>query len=195
MGCGPQRIEATPFASLGWHELRLDIDPAVGPDLIGSMTEMKEVASASVDAVFSSHNLKYLEAHAVPMALAEFRRVLRPGGIAVITCPDLNAIAARILSHGLTGEAYLSPAGPISPLDMLYGLRSALAEGQQFMAHRTGFNVRALEATLEAAGFAQVVAFSRPDRFDLWALATLKSWPAEALSEAVLSLLPVLPEA
>jgi len=120
---------------------------------------------------------------------------VRPGGIAVINFPDLNAIAARILSHGLTGEAYLSPAGPISPLDMLYGLRSALAEGQQFMAHRTGFNVRALEATLEAAGFAQVVAFSRPDRFDLWALATLESWPAEALSEAVLSLLPELPEA
>lgn len=190
VGCGPARIGDTPFASLGWREIRLDIDVAVAPDLIGSMTAMDQVADASVDAIFSSHNIEHLEAHEVPIALAEFQRVLRPGGLALITCPDLDAIAAQILEHGLTPPAYQSPAGPISPLDMIYGHRPSLAAGRRFMAHRCGFNQAALVATLEAVGFAQVVALSRPERFDLWALASLETWPAMAFNEAALTLLP-----
>ena len=38
-----------------------------------------------------------------------------------------------------------------------------------------------------------MVVFSRPVTFDLWALATREPWPEDALSEAALSLLPVLP--
>jgi hypothetical protein len=52
VGCGSLRIEATPFGALGWEEIRLDIDPAVSPDLIGTITSMPEVPTASVDAVF-----------------------------------------------------------------------------------------------------------------------------------------------
>ena len=76
---------------------------AADPDLTGTMTAMPEVPAASVAAIFSSHNIEHLEAHEVPIGLAEFRRVLRPGGgFLLITCPDLKAIAARVLSHGLT---------------------------------------------------------------------------------------------
>jgi hypothetical protein len=195
VGCGPQRIQATPFAPLPWQEIRLDIDPAVRPDVIGTITAMPEVLGASVDAVFSSHNIEHLEPHEVGIALGEFRRVLRPGGLVLITCPDLQAIAARILSHGLTTPAYTSPAGPISPIDMLYGLRTSLAAGNRFMAHRCGFNEGSLDATLRQADFAQVVTMSRPPAFDLWALATVEEWPEEALGEAALTLLPVLPGA
>ena len=68
------------FNTPEWHELRLDIDPSVGPDVVGTMTDMAEVISESVDAIFSSHNLEHLEAHEVPVALQEFRRVLKPDG-------------------------------------------------------------------------------------------------------------------
>jgi hypothetical protein len=195
VGCGPQRIDATPFGVLAWQEIRLDIDPAVDPDLTGTMTAMPEVPAASVDAIFSSHNIEHLEVHEVAIALAEFRRVLRPGGFVLITCPDLKAIAARVLSHGLTQPAYISPAGPISPIDMLFGLRPSLAAGNHFMAHRCGFDEPTLQATLEEGGFAHVVTMSRPGAFDLWALATLEEWPEENLCDAALTLLPVLPEA
>jgi predicted SAM-dependent methyltransferase len=40
---------------------------------------MKAVASESVDAIFSSHNIEHLYPHEVPVALAEFIRVLKPG--------------------------------------------------------------------------------------------------------------------
>jgi predicted SAM-dependent methyltransferase len=78
VGCGPpnpQALHAT-FRSDGWRELRLDINPAVEPDIIASMTQMDAVASGSVDAVWSSHNLEHPYAHEVPLALAEFYRVL-----------------------------------------------------------------------------------------------------------------------
>lgn len=195
VGCGPQRIEATPFGRLAWQEIRLDIDPAVLPDVTGTMTAMPEVAAGSVDAIFSSHNIEHLEAHEVSIALGEFRRVLRPGGFVLITCPDLRAIAERILSHGLTPPAYISPAGPISPIDMVYGLRSSLAAGNRFMAHRCGFDEATLDATLRQGGFPQVVTMSRPHAFDLWALATMEEWPEESLGDAALSLFPVLPGA
>ena len=91
VGCGPKRKDQTTrgFISIDWHELRLDIDKSVQPDIIGTMTDMSAVADASVDAIFSSHNIEHLYPHEVPLALAEFKRVLRPDGFAVITCPDL----------------------------------------------------------------------------------------------------------
>ena len=65
-----------------------------------------------------------------------------------------------------------SPAGPIAPLDILYGHRPALAAGNLYMAHRCGFTERVLTATLQGCGFASVASFRRPTAFDLWALAT-----------------------
>ncbi len=42
VGCGGKRQDQTTrgFARPEWRELRLDIDPAVAPDLVGTMTEM-----------------------------------------------------------------------------------------------------------------------------------------------------------
>ena len=79
VGCGPKHKDRTTagFNNPDWHELRLDIDESVNPDIVGTMTDMSAVADASVDAVFSSHNIEHLYPHEVPVALAEFKRVLR----------------------------------------------------------------------------------------------------------------------
>lgn len=36
VGSGHKRIDSTPFADHGWREIRLDIDPDLQPDLVGS---------------------------------------------------------------------------------------------------------------------------------------------------------------
>lgn len=190
VGCGPKRIAHTPFAGSGWRELRLDIDPAVAPDLVGSLTDLGAVADGSVDAVFSSHNLEHLYAHEVPTALAEFRRVLGPGGLALITCPDLQAVAALVVEDRLLEPAYISGMGPITPLDILYGHRASLAAGNAYMAHRCGFTRKVLQATVQAAGFAQCCSLRRPRHFDLWLLATVEVWPEPELRAAVQRLFP-----
>lgn len=173
VGCGPadpRKLPAAFFAPGAWQEIRLDLDPGVAPDIVASITDMAAVPGASVDALWSAHNLEHLSAHEVPAALREFRRVLRPGGFALVTVPDLQRAAALVAQDRLDEPAYLSPAGPIAPLDMLYGHGAAIAGGNAFMAHRTGFTARTLEAALVAAGF-DAVRVVRDDHFALWATA------------------------
>ena len=148
-GCGPKRKDRTTrgFNSPEWDEIRLDIDPSVSPDVIGTMTDMSAVGSSSVNAIFSSHNIEHLYPHEVPAALAEFNRVLTEDGFVVITCPDLQSVCALIAEDKLTQPAYTSPAGPIAPLDILYGHRPAMAKGNLYMAHRCGFTRRVLDGT------------------------------------------------
>jgi hypothetical protein len=175
VGCGPARKEHTTraFAGPDWRELRLDIDPSVAPDIVGTMTDMGEVPSGSVDAVFSSHNIEHLYAHEVLTALGEFVRVLRPEGFLVITCPDLQSVAALIAQDGLMEPAYMSPAGPIAPIDIVFGHRPQIAAGNHFMAHRCGFTRRVLDGALRAAGFPAVAVVARAaPYFDLWAVAS-----------------------
>lgn len=175
VGCGPKRKDRTTagFNSPDWTELRLDIDAGVSPDIVGSMTSMPAVRDATVDAIFSSHNIEHLYPHEVPVALAEFRRVLKPDGFVVITCPDLQSVCALVADDKLTEPAYLSPAGPIAPLDILYGHRAAMSKGNLYMAHRCGFTRKVLISTLQAAEFPSVAVRRRAHPFyDLWAVAT-----------------------
>ncbi len=189
VGCGPKRAEQTPFANRGWQEIRVDIDESVHPDVIGTMIDMASIASSSVEAIFSSHNIEHLYPHEVPLALNEFLRVLRPGGFALITCPDLRSVCQLIAQDKLTEAAYTSPAGPIAPLDILYGHRASMATGNLYMAHRCGFTEKVLVGTLQAAGFAQVASVTRPQMFDLWALATKETWEEAALQYAASQLI------
>src|SRR5579864_4812857 len=170
VGCGyvGQRLHPS-FEGGEWRELRLDIDPAVNPDIVCSMTDMHPLASGSVDAIWSSHNLEHLHRHEVPVALAEFLRVLRPGGMLLLTMPDLQKIAELVAADELEVEAYLSPSGPIAPLDMICVHTASLAQGNLHMAHKTGFTSRTLNLLLAEAGFTEIVV-SR-DGFALWARA------------------------
>jgi len=186
VGCGHKRKDKTTrgFNTDKWIEIRLDIDPQVKPDIVASITDMSAVKTASVDSVFSSHNLEHLYPHEVPGALAEFHRVLKPEGFIVITCPDLQSVCALVAQDKLTEPAYTAPAGPITPLDILYGHRLPMAKGNLFMAHRCGFTLKVLLSTLRAAGFASVAGRRREHPFyDLWALATVALMDEAALRQ------------
>jgi predicted SAM-dependent methyltransferase len=157
------------FAREAWQEIRIDIDPQVKPDMVSSITDMRSsVAPQSFDAIWSSHTLEHLYAHEVPSALAEFKRVLKPNGFALVTSPDLEAVASLILDHGLDHVAYTSPAGPITPLDMLFGHSASITRGQLYMAHKTGFTCALLGRYFVDAGFPIVLV--KREQLDLWAL-------------------------
>jgi predicted SAM-dependent methyltransferase len=174
VGCGENRKDRTTrgFNTDSWQEIRLDIDASVAPDVVGTMTDMSAVPTGTVQAVFSSHNIEHLYPHEVPLALAEFMRVLDDDGFAVINCPDLQSVCALVAQDKLTEPAYTSPAGPVAPMDILYGYRPSMAKGNLFMAHRCGFTQKVLDATLRLAGFSVVATMVRPRSFDLWALAS-----------------------
>jgi SAM-dependent methyltransferase len=170
VGCGS--IEEEPvherYQGPGWHEVRLDVDPGVEPDVVASITDMSPVADASIDAVYSHHNIEHIFAHEVPLAMGEFFRVLRPGGEVLLATPDLQGVARTIASGRLEDTLYRAPCHNITPLDVVYGLRSEVADGRDFMAHRTGFTRGTLIRKLGHAGFVDIEV-TREYPFALWA--------------------------
>jgi SAM-dependent methyltransferase len=190
VGCGPKG-RGHGFTGLAdWREVRMDIDPGVHPDVLGSMTDMNTVATGSVDAIVSSHNIEHLYPHEVPVALAEFVRVLKADGMVLITCPDLQSVCARVARGDLASPLYTSDAGPIAAIDILYGFRSAMAAGNLYMAHRCGFTLDVLANTLQACGFARCVGQVRPEQFDLWMLASKVSLDDDTLHQLARRHLP-----
>lgn len=179
VGCGPYTpAKLHPaFRGTEWKEVRLDIDPGVKPDIVASITAMDGVADGSVDAVFSSHNIEHLYAHEVPLALKEFRRVLNPDGIALVTLPDVQRLGEAIAAGKLEEPLYQSSAGPISAIDILWGHRASIGRGNTFMAHRTGFTAQTLMKHIIGAGFGTVLV--QRDGFDLWAVAYRQHIAAE----------------
>ncbi len=171
-GCGPQTARgiASLFTSTGWEEIRLDIDPSVSPTVVGSITDMTSFQSGHFDAVWSSHTLEHLFSHEVLPALREFKRVLKSDGFALIMCPDLESVADHLVRHGADHIAYVSPAGPITAIDMLYGHLASIAQGRHYMAHKTGFTAERLGNLLLDAGF-PTANVRRDDHFELCALA------------------------
>lgn len=138
----------------GFDEVRLDIDPGCQPHIVASMLDMGDIGQ--FERVYSAHALEHVYPHEVQTALTEFRRVLKPGGAAFIFVPDLEDIRP-------TEEVvYLSAAGPITGLDMYYGLRSMIEE-RPYMAHHNAFTKATLEAEMNRAGFASVAVTRLPN--------------------------------
>jgi predicted SAM-dependent methyltransferase len=185
-GCGPYapaKLHEV-FRGPGWVETRLDIDQNVKPDIVCSAHDMSSlVATQAFDALWSSHHIEHLQAHEVPDAFAEFYRVLKVDGFALIRCPDLEAVAEMLLHHGIEAPAYQSPAGPITALDMLYGHGASIARGNVSMRHHTGFTADRLGRLLIDAGFCEVHT-KRAAQFDLWSVAFMPAAdPAGVLAE------------
>jgi len=174
VGCGPKNRTNTTkvFAGEGWEEKRLDIDEAVKPDIITTMTDLSMIKDNEYDAIYSSHNIEHLYAHEVDIALAEFSRVLDSEGEIFITCPDMERAAKEIIKGNFLGVLYESRAGPISAIDILFGHRESLRNGQHHMAHRVGFTLKILLGLLKAHGFNTVAGIS--DNMDLYVIGLIK---------------------
>ena len=100
------------------------------------------------------------------------------------TTPGVHPWVAELVAQDRLEEpAYVSPAGPIAPLDILYGHRPQIAAGNTYMAHRTGFTARTLGQALVRAGFAR--AMVQRDGFELWAVAYCREQPSEVIASEV----------
>lgn len=167
VGCGSAPLP-TSFGDC--DEIRLDIDPEVKPDVEGSITDIPLISNV-VDVVYSSHNLEHLHEHEVPLALSQFYRVLKSGGRLVVEVPDIQSVAEAVSKIGLDGVLYQSPAGPIRPKDVLFGLQTAVAGGNSFYAHKTGFTQDSLAGALRSAHFQNVAVTCHTEAYSLSATA------------------------
>jgi len=183
VGCGshsPSRLHGI-FKGPQWQEIRLDIESVGCPDITTSIANMQPfVDSESCEAIWASHVLEHLCRHEVPRALSEFRRVLAPTGFALIRCPDLEVVAQFIIDGRIDDVIYTSPAGPITPLDMLYGHSTSIASGDHAMRHGTGFTQDLLAKKLLAARFPEVRT-TRTANLEVWAAAFMPDADSDRL--------------
>jgi predicted SAM-dependent methyltransferase len=183
-GSGPPRHNSlhSAFGKFGWKEVRIDIDPRNGADLVGSVTDMRGlVEDASFDAVWCSHCLEHLSDHQALPALREFRRILRDDGFAVISSPNLEAIAKLLVIEDIESVAYVAPAGPIRLLDMIFGHSRSIEAGHVHMAHKTGFTADRLGRLAANAGFCETRVVEG-DNLDLWAALMMPKAEASVLA-------------
>ncbi len=182
VGCGQDHVLGKRgFDVEGWREIRLDIDPECAPDLVGSMTDLSAVSDASMDAVYSSHTIEHLLPQDVPKALREVARVLRPDGVLLLTCPNIQE-ACRLMAEGKWKEpCYPIAEGRyhITPLDLLYGAWMMRSTDKPFMSHQCGYIPSSLAAALQTGGFASAGVMG--DKWSLYAVATRQKMEDEAL--------------
>jgi hypothetical protein len=185
VGSGHYRKAQTIHAFLGpeWDEISLDVDETVKPSIVDKLPALDRVESAGFDAVYSSHSLEHLYPHEVPIALKAFHRVLNDEGVAVIRCPDLQSIGEALAKGDIDTPLYISGLGPVSPLDMLYGFRPAMANGNLYMAHHTGFTDKTLVDSCAGAGFRAVLGFRMERTRELWCVAAKKALSTDELHE------------
>ena len=154
VGCGPKNeSQIKGFDNDSWKEIRFDIDKNVNPDIEGTLTDMSLVKTGSVDAVHSAYNIDHIYSHEVPVALKEFHRVLNDDGIVFIRCPDIQTVCEAVVKDKLLETLYDSPAGPISPIDIMFGNRQEIAEGNEYMTKKCGFTYSVLDRVFFEAGF------------------------------------------
>jgi len=185
VGCGTStdRSQMPPtLQSEAWHEVRIDPDSRVNPDVVAGFSDLHMIKADSVDAVWSSHSLEHMPLHEVRIALKEALRVLKPEGFLFLTLPDIEAIARLVAEGRLMDVVYESTVGPVTPLDMLYGHQRSQERGNHYMAHRTGFSSRSLALCLYEVGFAKVRVV-HGNSYDLWALACTQDPPRRLIEE------------
>jgi SAM-dependent methyltransferase len=169
-GCGFQNSPRLPEYFREWKQIRIDIDPDMTPDVAANIADLSAIPDASVDAVWCSHSMEHLFAYEVPLALAEFRRILREPGFACIIVPDLQAIAHWIADDQLHETIYESAAGPVTAHDMLWGFSHAISRDNSAMAHHCGFTPTLFLQYLQSAGFTEIL-LRRKSNLELVALA------------------------
>jgi predicted SAM-dependent methyltransferase len=113
------------------------VDPYGEPDVRGSATSLPFI-DASVDAIWASHVLEHLAIAEIPVALAEWFRVMKPHARAIIRVPNFDYVAKYWLTGPDRGWAEA----------MVFGLQTDDGE-----FHKSAFTTGILRADLEAAGF------------------------------------------
>lgn len=126
--------------------LTVDIDPAMKPDIVADITDMRPVTDRSVDELVAGHVLEHVDWPDGYLAFSEFARVLKSGGVLKIALPDMGCLLRMLLS----GDSVFHVMG------LIYGVGGRV---NRFEQHRYGYTPGMLVDILETLGFGQ---------FDWW---------------------------
>jgi predicted SAM-dependent methyltransferase len=153
VGCGKTKLDTQSKYFLDWKEIRIDAFENDTADMISSIIDFEGVPNDSVDAIWASHVVEHNYFHDLPKIFNSMLRILKPNGFAVIRVPDLAEIAHRIEDGLIDDLVYDSGAGPIYPIDWIYGHRGLTEFWGEGMLHKTGFTKKSMNQVLQSLGF------------------------------------------
>lgn len=134
LGCGPRYIPGF---------VHVDAQPAPHVDIVAPVEHLP-LDSASASLIYASHILEHFDRHTYKAVLAEWFRVLKPGGIFRLAVPDFAACAAIYYESGLA--------------DGLSGLIGLIVGGQRdsYDYHKMVFDEDFLRRVLLEIGYREV---------------------------------------
>ncbi len=125
----------------GWQILNIQPGPHV--DHVGDCADLSRFANDSVDEVYAAHVHEHLGYQQdLIMALAEIRRILKPGRTFRISVPDLDVLCGMFLAPGLSLQ------DRVDIMRMIFG-----GQTNPFDFHKVGLNWPILCEFLSRAGF------------------------------------------
>jgi predicted SAM-dependent methyltransferase len=119
-------------------------------DMKVDATDLSAFEDGSIDLIESHHMIEHLGFAESEKALREWYRVLRPGGLLVVTCPDITRICVRWLKYTL-----LYPVHP-RPEKLEYILRMLVGSQEH-----SAYDARRMRRLLPEAGFVVEFTYAR----------------------------------
>jgi len=133
LGCGYDRREGY---------LNVDTDARTNPDLLADVREMPSLPSGHFDEIVALDVLEHLPRVDTDRALAEWSRLLRPGGTIRIRVPSYLHLAERLLCGGYDSDQHHR-----STMHLAYGTQAHTGD-----FHHTCFTPLTLREHLHRAG-------------------------------------------
>jgi predicted SAM-dependent methyltransferase len=127
----------------GWKTL--DLVAGAEVDYVGDCEKLAQFAPNSIEALYASHVLEHVPYANLPATLAEWHRVLMPGGKVMVAVPDMNVLAQLFVKPEVKG------ADKVLVMRMMFG---GQLDDTDF--HCIGFDLEILGVHLHLAGFADI---------------------------------------
>lgn len=139
IGCGRMVLD-------GWTNCDVQVSPrAPRPPEILCMADDIPLEDGCADVVMALHLIEHFYLWEVGTVLAEWRRLLKPGGTLILELPNLEAAAKNLLA-GMDDNMCMWP---------FYGDPQ---HRDVYMCHHWGYTPKTIQTLLEGNGFEQVMA-------------------------------------
>ncbi len=132
--------------------VNVDLEEFHGPDLVADVTSLDGIDDGAAHEVLAIDVLEHLNRDSTAAALAEWARVMMPGGVLKIQVPDMRGLSRMILSSTDTLESAETMAG------LLYGTQAYTGD-----FHQAGFTDLLLASKLAHAGFTNIIVSPKDD--------------------------------
>lgn len=149
----PKQTETTGALRLhiGGHQAKpgwkiFNIRPGKNVDYVGNCTDLSQFANGAAESVYASHVVEHLgHRYELPTALAEIRRVLRPGGTFYVSVPDLEFLCSLFLRPNMPVDIR------IRIVTMIFGMQA-----NEHDYHKFAFSLDMMAMYLAQAGFSKI---------------------------------------